>query len=998
MEPSPTIFVGREPELATVQSQVLAKSFNIVFITGAAGIGKTKLLEKCAAHCHQNHQPATNLFFLPIIDFYDTNNHSEIEILKVIADALTEQLAQSFFAEFNSSLLEFYEGRKNEQAIWQLFSQGYLKASQDKKIILRFDTAELLVYEKDSEDVLKDCEPEGLEAPALGWFKKYGSQLPNTTILIAGRNVPELSQKLQEDFGGQLYSIELTGLSQAEVFAYFDATRAFEPGILNEIPDLIKKMELLTEGRPIRLALAINWLNWGVWDRDIYLSSVNELIDLKNNHSDQWQELTHKFERLLVETIRELKSPLDMAFKYAARARKGFSTELMQMLMQDSITAVEFESTLERMKSSPLVKIPHIRSKWRPEWFYLHDELYDLVESYVWEVDFPGFEEQVKIAEKILVYYDRQINLAEEKMKTARSNEERSGLVQQKNNLQTERLYYAFEFDPQKGQYEYDRLEMLAINRRAIAWENALRIEALRFLRQRAKRAQMGGLVQIKNGKVEFAEFINRDCRARWVYRFGARNRFEKAITIGQKLLDNYPKWPELWQLRVQISLNSSRTRQGQLGDYWLLDEAEKELNNTIRRIKSYPNGKEEKWLLDFLEATAYIHLGFINRSKGELTAAEKNYQLAIEKYEIIKDKPGQARALNNLSYIYARQGRTPEALISCKKALDQRKEAGDERGVGLSLNTLAAIKIFQADEEGAILDSKQAANIFSRFHDNMGGALANINLGRIHRRLGLKNLRRSPEEVRTLFFSKALYFLENAEKFKDILEPFYIASLYNEKGCTYKDWANYHALHHGKPEEYRRLMDLAEVNFSNAHQIAHEKIPMVAADNLEDWAWIYHLRYAYFESMQETCTREELVSKVEDKLHQSEKLLEKYKDVNQPGIEAHFYLGKIYFQRALFNFKFLPRDSQKISSYFATSCAFFETFSADVTELKEVLATIDRWLDKKDIQQKEANEIAEQIGVQLILKHEAGWQVEKSLAWINDVVKFMLQQRVEVV
>ena len=141
---------------------------------------------------------------LSILDFYDTDKHSGSAIEEAIIDDLRKKGAVLTPGRFSEALRRYQKGEGDEEDLWQAFKATYDEASTIRRIVLRFDTAELLEYEPDDENVLEDCGVEGLEAPALKWLLEKAAQLANTAIVIASRPNENLRQGLKLDLQGRI--------------------------------------------------------------------------------------------------------------------------------------------------------------------------------------------------------------------------------------------------------------------------------------------------------------------------------------------------------------------------------------------------------------------------------------------------------------------------------------------------------------------------------------------------------------------------------------------------------------------------------------------------------------------------------------------------------------------------------------------------------------------------------------------------------------------------
>ena len=980
-------FIGRKEVLSTISEKIVDSRSWFILVQGPAGIGKTRVLEETERLVvEEAEENEKKLVCLPIIDFYDTAMHSESAIERTIVNSLESQLGNGLFDDFHEALGEFLQGRSKEEDLWKVFKMVLDKVTMETRVVLRFDTAELLEYEHDDPEVLQECEVMGLEAPTLSWLVEKAPELNNTLTLVGSRP----SQLVRERFGKAssiaLQEINIEGFNLEETQEYFQAAEPFGTDVIKNAPDMVEKIWFLSDGRPIFISLSLDWLERGLWDGEIYPKDIAKLRQMSESNDDAWQTMKQHFEVTIIQKIRELRTPLDRAIAVVTRARKGCDEELLATMMEIDIS--EVTSIVQELLTLSIVKIPHVSLGWRPKWFFFHDEMYDLVEKYYWWDSYPEYNEQEKIAQKILTYYDKKLEEIELKITQEVTEVQRGDLQRQRMTLLTEKLYYMYDKDPLWGQIEYDRLDTMANNLRAYEWDQFLRAESLRFLRQRWRRAAMKELIKVQNGQVLLNEEINRNCRARWLHRYVARGEYEKVIRIANNLLTYHPNWPKYWQARNLVSKAVAEVRIGEIGGEWLLDDATKDLNDALDLLTKVESEKVDPWLFGNTKGTSWVYKGVIARTLGNLEAAREAYETSGYIFREIKWAEGEARAINNEGYILAIQGKTAIGLTRCQEGLQIRQRIGDARGVALSFNTMGIIRLFMGDTKEAIVQSKKALSIFQKNRDTANMALAKINLGRAFRQRGLTDMRRDAKSAERDYFEESERILKEAIENENKLELYYRVEVHNELGCTYKDLANYLALQHGKRDQYLRLMHAADNEFSVAHHLAANQLKMAMADNLEDWAWVYHLRRAYAEPMNEEHP-DELVNRMNEKLSEAETLLENtvdFKPPPHPGMVAYFLMGKIWYQRALFLKKFGQHSEHpEAAKAFAIAATYLETFSPDADELSELLFSVDNWLSK--FSPEKAFHLVDVMKKVIQVRESEGWQGRILLEWLDDVV-----------
>jgi tetratricopeptide (TPR) repeat protein len=933
--------------VATLAQAIETGKSSIVFLEGVAGIGKTFLLEETERIAHDQ-----EVLCPPLVDFYDTRVHSHQALQEAIADALDANPEGAF---------RTYRQRRRRapgDELWQEFLDGYRTAVGNRRVMLRFDTAERLVYERDSGEVLLDCEVEELDAPSWNWLLRRIGELPNTTVLIAARPTPAglLLDRLQAAYGEQLRHIGVKGFDLEETQSYF---RAIEFGrqIADESPEMVEKVYLLSDGRPILIALALDWLARGMWDPRLYPADVAELREWKaqagaNQRTGEikrrWDEITRQFEMRLVEQIRNLASPLDVAVRYVALCRKGCNPELLARLM--GIDLEEARALVEQLLVLSFVKPPRPGSHGM---FFLHDEMYDLVENYVWLVDWPDYVEQKRLDHVIIGWYSEQIDNLGRQIKTVKDLRDRRDLRTQQQLLIAERLYYQFDENPRRGYREYSHVDEEAIGSREHQWDVWLRNEALWFTSHRAwRRGQVHDVEEgyprndpawMRNGSPQRNPTVDDDCRRRWVSRFIARDDRAKAARVAANLLNRSPRVdePELYRPALHIGLVAVQAYLG--GER--VKEALDNFNEGMQALIAISKEHQETWLHPYIMGSAHLYKGLALRNALRLKEAADSYGKATRYYGAINFRSGLAEAMNNLAYIYARLGRLEPAQASCGEALRIRQELGDEYNVGLSFNTKGIIYERMDRPITAIKNSEQALTLFKEINDERGIILAEINLGRSYRRKA-----RSPEwGQEDEDFEKGKAYLEDSiqrqEKQGASAELFYRIEAYNELGCLYRDWV---AILHSQRSDDSRLvqyLDEAEKHLSQAIELARgkelERTAHLAqyVDSLEDLARVHYWRAR----TGRPCPEGEPLGVMRKRLQEAETLIEERQETHE---ELRLIRGKIHFQYAR-----LAREGgaelNEVVKQYALAAGHATTYSLDAPESRKFAAEACDWLSK---------------------------------------------------
>jgi tetratricopeptide (TPR) repeat protein len=314
--------------------------------------------------------------------------------------------------------------------------------------------------------------------------------------------------------------------------------------------------------------------------------------------------------------------------------------------------------------------------------------------------------------------------------------------------------------------------------------------------------------------------------------------------------------------------------------------------------------------------------------------AAEVN-EKARDFFQENNEPIGAARASNNLAYVWALQGKYADAIDAARKAADMRWDLGDVVGAGLSLNTLAIAEDVADTHARARIHAREALSLLRRAQQ-MGRpgldretAMVYLNLGRIERHLAERTVLRESEAFERAW-QRAKRHLEEALERASALEPYYRFQVYKQLGVLYTRWANWIAI--AVPvdkDRYRDLMKHASDAFERANQFSREGGLLVnKADNLEDWAWVFHLRRAFREMMEDELEPATLGEEVLKRLREAENLIRDEADPEKEGLLAHYIAGSIHHQWGRYIHKFEDNIGAALQQY-AISTAYYDQFSS---------------------------------------------------------------------
>lgn len=403
----PKIFIGREKEIELFE-QMLDETKDtkwILNIYGKGGIGKTRLLHRFIEIIENRNKKGQNILVTKkLIDFYWTSYQRELSILKEIAN----QLDKNQFTEFYEALEQFdkllaqpvlpvaYLLREASTKVKDYFFSSYERLKGDR-IILLFDTAELA-----SNSVKRFWEE------ILPLFREKNDK---TLIVIAGRE--QLHTSFQPE---SLQLLEVSGFSTEEVRAYFEERKVLIR------PDILKKVTKLSQGRPILVALTIDWINFGF--------SPHDLIKYQGD----------QFEQAMVERVQQLHYPEDHAILAMAHIYRRFNEEILAYILdlQDQ-EAARLVKTLARFS---FVKYREPAPNQLGSCL-LHDEMRLLINKYVWTAFDPNGSYRRDWNQKIIKYYASKI-------------EKESDIIEIQH-LSQERLFYWIYYDIEQAfKYSHD--------------------------------------------------------------------------------------------------------------------------------------------------------------------------------------------------------------------------------------------------------------------------------------------------------------------------------------------------------------------------------------------------------------------------------------------------------------------------------------------------------------------------------------------------------------
>ena len=852
--------VGRKEILGMIEQAIEEKGnkTQVIYITAKGGMGKTRLLEDVVKRWISKSNATSKgksriLVVNRLIDLYHTHTHSNEGLIAEIVDALDPDglLFSTYINERSEQTRMRFEGKEIQENPMQNMRYAFIADLNElggkyDKIILAFDTAEVLTYEPD-----RIQESLGLTEQPFGvarWLTQdFLRNLQNAVVLIAGRPEPNSAQLASdlEKSGANVIKYDLPSFNESETLEYFQVvmkvTSDENPQSAKRIASIPeetqRKIHFLTRGEPFVLALLID-----------YLAIAKTVPSLEERDTTTFRD---ELRDLIVEAIQDGWRPLDQVVDALSWAPKGMGAELLAWVLFDQrptdeqiARAREYIMTLQQ----PDKRLSFVKIRATDDSVFLQDEMYALMDQ-VHTMPAAALQRR-RIFKNILEYYEVKIRqthreieemeketrivgeitaekLIESGAKSSVLNAEKMRLtLAYLQALQVEQVYYTLQADASKGFELYLKYADESFQGRDLNLYVLLRDELLRFTR---KTLPVGELT---------LDDIEAEIGSRWIKLILENEPFSKAkekIRRFREAFQNLLKPGSYADLNLKFL--EARTLVI-IGKH--LKRAKRLLNEIVENVEKLPVASSlDQWRIDVLRAYAISMLGYLHRTLGEFRLAVEKYLEAVPLWRGLNFTLAASNNLNNLAWAEAECGDFQTALVHCKDGLRMRRRLGKPYLIGLSLNTLGLIEMREGSPERARFHCEQALEIFREMEAVRGIGLASHALAEALRRMTNADL---------LTRGQAIQHLQDAYKYADdaitifrdqIQEPLRLVEAYIELGCVYRGWVRYlSADDPARQEQIEKSCAAYEAAVQVAEDTGYE---YRAIDALVNMAWLFY-------------------------------------------------------------------------------------------------------------------------------------------------------------
>ena len=698
-------FVGREEEFRRLEEAVSAwNTFQILVVEGPGGIGKSWFLEAV----YRQRQEYVNLLegrlrTSQVINLDDTRLQIPMNLGRRLAREVAAARFQPYLERTDEGVLLESRGLLSPEAIERvlheydrIFFQCYQEVARQERVLLILDAVEVI-----------------LGLPLARYLVKLLTQLPNTVLLLGtreGERTTQLvSQAIQERTDAVVGRLPLAGFSAETTQDFFKQTAVGR--YMATVPNLGENLRLLTEGRPLLLALAVEWLR-----RDIPFPELVEYSSTELNRlpAERLGPLQQEFEKAIAASFLKLAAPLpDLILNMACLVRR-FDAE-----MYAAVTG----QPLERCRTSLAGLLPDLFFvKQRPdESFVLHDEIQRLINTYIWpELDAFGSRRKQLGQAAVQNYEQRLARLKEETVALQGYLEDQTGrenlakvaeLHRQYVELRRtewlyrrEMLHYILQVDPARGY----TLFLAGFDEASASYQYLFR---------------EGFVQEIVDRPLNLTPDQEYEVRRRLIRYQREKAEFDHAYEQARALLNTFPAEDERRiELMLDLANAAVRLNRLQTGNGWF--------KQAVESCDKYGITDKKYW------AMTENGLGWSYRLLGQLDEAVLHYQRAFSYATETDNRELATSILNNLGYAYYLKGEKSKGLMFSRQALEVAQAMNLRHQVGAVNSTLGEIYLGMGRYTEAIDHYQAALEFFEETFNSEWQAIVHNELSHARRHM----------------------------------------------------------------------------------------------------------------------------------------------------------------------------------------------------------------------------------------------------------------------
>jgi tetratricopeptide (TPR) repeat protein len=669
-------FIGREKYIAIID-EALADQENRYLIPFLAkgGTGKTALLREV----YKRNSLKDNVIVIQL-DYSQTGFQSMSAIANNIVTQILDKggIPQQSHEEYLRMAQKGYDafraGASKEEVTKLAFSAyNFLIQKMNNELII---TNKRLLVISDSVEATTDISM-GLKVNELA------SDFSNAVIVIAGRPTDIVIGRFVQEFN-DVYEpkgwivkkpINLSYFTEQETRLYLKKTFGQDIDI-----DIVQKVHLLTDGKPVLLAITSEWLTRHVdLPSDVDLP-LHLLQRIKREDEERFTRIRHDFEMQLIDRVRVVTSPIDEALLKMAFLDRRYDKQILKLVLQNALEDLEGEKLDAKLNEieNELGKISFVRSLLEDEHTSLiHDEAKELIKLYAWRMRDPKGTERKSLIVKIIdEFYLPEIKKYRNSIRqqVKESHENRNVTIEPKERylvaeLEVECLFYHYRLSLRQGREYLTQLlsEELTVLKREAIWHELFN--------------------QVENENEAMIAMARMDLKG---------GVFEDANKIKQAYKTALSEKNTSYEYQMDLLYELSDLPE---------DPAEKDAY--LQKALGIAKENDDQERIGII----YNDIGLMYRKQGDWKQAEVNYEHALK---IAKSYPAlKASTLNNLAYAKLLNGERDIAGTLIDIALQERVRQGNQIGIAYSYQT----KAFFYDSKGEIFRAKEyyqdAANIF---------------------------------------------------------------------------------------------------------------------------------------------------------------------------------------------------------------------------------------------------------------------------------------------